>query len=97
MKPLSLFRTNRSIVSLASAALLFSAGPLAAQVTTPGTGKALPDSAQNAPPFQQSGGGGGGGLPPAGNFNHLLDGVYIYSGPASCVFSATGFKREFST
>lgn len=97
MKPVISFRTNRTIVLVASAVLLFSAGPIAAQVTAPGNGKALPDSAQNAPPFQQSGGGGGGGggTPPGGDFNALLNGVYIYSGPASCVFSSVGFNQNF--
>lgn len=82
MKPVSLFCANRTIVSLASAVLVLSAGPLAAQVTAPGNGKALPDSAQNAPPFQ----GGGGG-----DFNALLKGEYIYSGgSANCVFAPFG-------
>lgn len=75
MKPVNSFGINRTIVAAASAVLLASAGPLAAQVTTPG-GKPLPDSAQKAPPFQ----GGG------GNFNALLKGEYIYSGgSATCI------------
>ena len=86
MKPMSSFHLNRTIVSLASAVILLSAGSVAAQVTTPG-GKALPDSAQNAPPFQ----GGGDGGTPIGN-NALLDGEYTYTGSATCVGAQAGFN-----
>lgn len=86
MKQASLFGKTRTIVSLASAILLFSAGPLVAQVSAPGNDRDLPSSAQKAPPFQ----GGGGGT-----FNPLLEGDYIYSGPATCLFSSLGFSNNF--
>lgn len=93
MKQATWLHKTRTLVSLASAALLFSAGPIAAQVSAPGNGKALPDSAQKAPPFQ--GGGSGGGVnPPGGDYNALLTGIYIYSGPAACLFSQSGFNAN---
>jgi len=48
---------SRTFASV-SLVLLIGATPAAAQVRAPGNEKALPESAQKAPPFQQSDGGG---------------------------------------